>query len=290
MAENDDDFDFLLSNFKKSTSILSKTKSDFKKFMDATVITLNKDIEALMTNPENLILIELKTNIEYKTGGNNQTSRVKFLLNHLSKETLKEYSKFVQDSYPKEVNSEELKNIDSRIDANIEKISQWRKINNKIHHPSEMEKEKRELENEKFQFNEFIARLSSIYATFDELIPDEVFGDETLDLENLESVYFLFPDDTEIDEKYLVTFIKELRRIQSPHTSLIRRITIKNNVVELWFDTIKDAEKFYSTKTFVEGIYDKYVRRVSGHKLTLSWGVSYRKDISEQIEDYKNID
>lgn len=276
MAEIEDDFDSILSNFKKSTSSINKVKVDFKAFMESKLVSLNKDTEALLSSPEGLILIELKT-IEYRTGGNNQTARVKFLLNNLSKDTLKEYRKHILSNYPKSLFEEENKVLNKKEDDIKNKISEWRKLNgNNPHHPKEMELEKRAIEAEEFNFHEFRARIDSILATFDELIPENVYGDETLETETLESVYFNFPDNENVDERYLEVFVKELRRIQSPHIQLIKRITIEGISVKLWFDSIEDAEKFHSTKTFVEGIYDKYVRRVSGHKVELVWGVSYK--------------
>ncbi len=276
MAEIEDDFDFMLSNFKKSTNTITKTKGDFKSFMESKMVSLNKDTESLLNNPEGLILLELKT-IEYRTGGNNQTARVKFLLNHLSKDILKEYKHHIISIYPKTLFEEDSKVLSKKDDDIKNKISEWRKLNNNNpHYPKEIELEKRDLVKEELNFHEFRARIDSIFATFDELIPENVYGDETLEIEGLESVYFNFPDNENVDDRYLEVFVKELRRIQSPHIQLIRKITIESVSVKLWFDSIEDAEKFYSTKTFVEGIYDKYVRRVSKHKVELVWGVSYK--------------
>lgn len=282
----DDDFDFLLSSFKKSSNTIVKTKEDYKSFMLADLNTLNRDTDTLMNNPEGLILNEIKS-LNYRSCSNGDTSRLKFLLNRLSKDILNEYREYIKLTYPNDLLKEESKNL-LDINKNIEdKISMWHKLNSNKNHTKELELEKRQSEKDIKTFNDFNARLNSLYATFNELIPEEVFGDESLDVTNMESVFFKFP--IEADDKYLMVFIKEIRRIQSPHTALIKKVTIETNIVNFWFDTIKDAEKFYSTKTFVEGIYDKYVRRLSGHKVQLSWGVLQHSDSNSKILKAKSL-
>jgi hypothetical protein len=276
--ENNDDLDFLISGFKKSTNIINKTKDNFKSFLDADYSILNELTDILVSCPESLLLSEMKK-IELRTCRNQHVSRIQYILNHISKDAVKEYQDFINDKYPSSLFDVEYKEINEKFTKLDKDVKEWIKINNSNHYPKEMNDEKNRLNSIEMNLNDFYSRHNSIIKTFNELIPMDVYGDETLITDNLESVYFTFPNNEITDDKYLELFVKEIRRIQSPHTSLIKKVSFNRSEdikVLMWFDNIQNAEKFFSTKTFIEGIYEKYNRKVSGHNFELDWGVNYK--------------
>lgn len=278
MKEEDDNMDFLVG-FRKNTGHLTKTKADFKSFIEAPITTLAKVTDNLLSNPINFIMGELKA-IDYENIQNIVAARVQFLLNRLDKKSLIEYRNFINDKYSNDYFKLLFKEIEENYKTLLEKSNEYKLINKNL--SKELINDKKVIDKSHNDLNHYLARIDSLKATFDELVPENIMGDETLDVNELESVYFEFPVMVEVDEKFLMSFVKDVRRVQSDAVNLIKRVTFKDSTVLFWFESNTQAETFYSAKTFIEASYEKYLRRVQRNNVKLDYGISYGKYKKEE--------
>jgi hypothetical protein len=96
----------------------------------------------------------------------------------------------------------------------------------------------------------------------------DIYGDESLPLETLHSVFFRLYDASSDD---VVSFIKDMRRMKTPLIDKIVRVTVTPDAtddtdcvrVSFWFDSTDTASEFSGLTELIHSIFFKYNMRSS---------------------------
>jgi hypothetical protein len=261
-----DELDFI-STFRKNNREIAKIKTDFASFMDAGMISMRSIANILLTeNTHTLVVGEMKK-IDLKSATQIQIARIQFLINELSEEGVVDYKTYLNSTYS-------IDDIKEEINKLQEQAKEIRKDNPKAIIPKEMIAE--------FDGHKaLIAVIESISDSIAGVLTSEIYGDLSLDDRNMPGVFFKFKN---LESEYHEMFIREVRRIRSNTTDLIRKISVSTNstdnsltTVLIFFDNDDDTMSFYAAKTLLEGVYDKYTRLSEGANATGEFDIIHHK-------------
>ena len=268
--ENDNELDFL-DAIRTQSKNLKDIKRKYQSYIDAELVTLDTDRISLLESPHKYILEQLKLT-DLEIDGNNKVSRILLLMNYLDSDVLQDWYSYFKSNFKSKDIPEPPTRPEELTAENVSKFN-----NDANEYRSKILP----------RLEEYNTKYKSIMDTFSDLIEDDLFGDETLDVTNLRHVYFKFYD---LDETYIKSFVKDIKNTGADKLTLIKRIIIEDISgsvpdgikhafeVRYYFEDGNDSELMTSAKILFESFYEKYMQMSFIMKQgSADWGLDIMK-------------
>lgn len=271
--------DFL--KIRENLSKLKKAGEDLVSYLNEP-IQVEHSRSVLLENSSERVIYKLKE-LKYEELSRQDFSKIVLLLRYLDQYDLDEYRAFFKDTYSvKEFNEKPEKPEDvsrESITAYNKELQDW---NKKIDEIKEW--------NRHYKF---------LVDSLDDVITIELYGDTTLDVSYLSSVYFKFYE-TNIND--IEVFIQEIRTSPSEAVQNIKRVKVDDvsasvpkeitsaHEVLFYFQNDDDADLFRKNEDVVYGVYEKFIiRNDTMKKIGGEWGLdSERKNNFQSATPFAN--
>jgi len=271
--------DFL--KIRENLNKLKKTGEDLVSYLNEP-IQVEQSRSTLLENSSESIIYKLKE-LKYEELTRQEFSKVVLLLRYLDQYDLDEYRAFFVDSYGiKEFGEKPEKPEDiskESITAYNKELQEW---NKKIDVIKEW--------NRHYKF---------LVDSLNDVITIELYGDTTLDVSYLSSVYFKFYETNLSD---IEVFIQEIRTSPSEAVQNIKRVKVDDvsasvpkeissaHEILFYFQNDEDADLFRKNEDVVYGVYEKFIiRNDTMKKIGGEWGLdSERKNNFQSATPFAN--
>jgi hypothetical protein len=271
--------DFL--KIRENLNKLKKAGNDLMSYLQEP-IQVEHSRNVLLENTSESVIYKLKE-LKYEELSRQEFSKIVLLLRYLDQYDLDEYRTFFQETYSvKELGETPTKPEDvtkESITAYNEELKTW---NKKIDNIKEW--------NRHYKF---------LVDSLNDVITIELYGDTTLDVSYLSSVYFKFYE-TNIND--IEVFIQEIRTSPSEAVQNIKRVKIDDisasvpneissaHEVLFYFQNDEDSDLFRKNEDVVYGVYEKFIiRNDTMKKVGGEWGLdSERKNNFQSTSPFAN--